>query len=197
VAGVFPHSIRWVEWREVPEVIADLAAEVQRRIDEEPRETPGIYIIINGVQRYRALRRREDSFSFSSADDAAPATDRQFAELLREGPPVGIHVIAWSDTLATMERTLDRQAMREFDSRVLFQMSASDSSNLIDSPEANRLGHFRALLFSEERGVIEKFRPYGPLDADFLAHLRARTQLRTPPARERANPPTARPSDSA
>jgi hypothetical protein len=39
-------------------------------------------------------------------------------------------------------------------------MSAADSSNLIDSPMANKLGFHRALVFSEELGVMEKFRPY-------------------------------------
>ncbi len=174
VAAMLPHETRWVESREIANVISELAAEMQRRIDQGVQNGPGVYLIVDGVQRFRVLRKREDSFSFGSSDaDAPPATDRQFADLLREGPPVGMHVIAWSDTLATMERTLDRQSLREFDSRVLFQMSASDSSNLIDSPEANRLGLYRALLFSEERGVIEKFRPYGPLDSAWLARLKS------------------------
>ena len=51
---------------------------------------------------------------------------------------------------AAVERTLDRASLREFDNRVLFQMSASDSSNLIDSPLANKLGANRALAYSEE-----------------------------------------------
>jgi len=172
VAAVLPHPVRWVDWREVPEVIADLSAEMQRRIDAGPGDAPTVYLFVYGVQRYRVLRKSEDSFSFSAPDESAPpATDRQFADLLREGPAVGIHVLAWSDTLASLERALDRPSLREFDNRVLFQMSAADSSNLIDSPEANRLGLYRALLFSEERGLLEKFRPYGPFDPDWLKHI--------------------------
>ena len=45
--------------------------------------------------------------------------------------------------------------------RVLFQMSAADSSNLIDIPVASKLGVNRALFHSEDRGQPEKFRPYG------------------------------------
>jgi hypothetical protein len=57
---------------------------------------------------------------------------------------------------------------------VLFQMSAADSSNLIDSPLANRLGPHRALFYSEDRGQPEKFRPYG-LPADgWLARVKER-----------------------
>jgi hypothetical protein len=83
-----------------------------------------------------------------------------FADILREGPGLGIHFLTWVDTVASIERTLDRTAVREFDNRVLFQMSANDSSTLIDSPAANKLGAIRALSYSEEQGFMEKFRPY-------------------------------------
>ena len=61
--------------------------------------------------------------------------------------------------------------MREFDNRVLFQMSASDSSNLIDSPLANKLGFHRALFYSEEQGTNEKFRPYALPSPEWLDHV--------------------------
>jgi DNA segregation ATPase FtsK/SpoIIIE, S-DNA-T family len=93
---------------------------------------------------------------------------------LRDGPAVGIHTLIWIDSPASLDRTVDRQSMREFDHRVLFQMSASDSSNLIDSPIANQLGFHRALYFSEEQGVLEKFRPYALPPADWVAQVKAR-----------------------
>jgi S-DNA-T family DNA segregation ATPase FtsK/SpoIIIE len=64
--------------------------------------------------------------------------------------------------------------MRELEMRVAFQMSATDSSNLIDSPVAGRLGQNRALLYLEETGMLEKFRPYGLPSEDWLATVRAR-----------------------
>jgi len=87
---------------------------------------------------------------------------------------VGMHVLAWCDTPAAVERTLDRASLREFDNRVLFQMSASDSSNLIDSPLANKLGQNRALAYSEEHGTIEKFRPYALPEGEWLQRVRER-----------------------
>ena len=96
---------------------------------------------------------------------------KQLVDLIREGPNYGIHVIVWCDTLASIERTFERGLMREFDSRVLFQMSANDSSNLIDSPAANKLGFFRALAYSEEQGVMEKFRPYGLPKREWTAKI--------------------------
>jgi hypothetical protein len=67
----------------------------------------------------------------------------------------------WCDTLNNLQRTLDRSSMRELAMRVVFQMNVSDSSNLIDSPLASKLGLHRALFFNEEDGRLDKFRPYG------------------------------------
>ena len=158
-----PHKITNVDYRDSDAAIGRLADELTTRQANPDSEPPAIFLFINGLQRYRALRKGDDdSFSFSMSDEpkkASPA--KQLVDLIREGPNVGIHVVVWCDTLASIERTFDRGLMREFDNRVLFQMSANDSSNLIDSPAANKLGFFRALAYSEEQGVMEKFRPYG------------------------------------
>jgi len=182
LAGVFrqlkdvlPHEVKLVEYRAVPQAVNEIAAEVQRRQENEAAGAPDIYLFVYALQRYRALRKAEDSFSFSTGDEAkAPAPDKQFAEVLREGPPNGVHVVAWADTAVALDRTLDRHAMREFDNRILFQMSAADSSNLIDSPAANKLGFHRALAYSEEQGVVEKFRPYGLPGAEWLEQVKQR-----------------------
>ena len=179
VSAALPHESRNVEWREVPEVITDLAHETQRRLQEDHLDAPAVYVLIYGLQRYRMLRREEDDFSFSLDEEAPPKPGKQFAEILRDGPTVGIHVIVWADTLATIERTFDRQSTREFDYRVLFQMSAADSSNLIDSPIANQLGYHRALFHSEEKGILEKFRPYAPVDSDFLDRVKVQFSARS------------------
>jgi hypothetical protein len=182
LAGVFaqvrsalPHDVKLVDYRSVPEAIAKIATEIQRRRDDEhaAAAAPDVYLMVYALQRYRALRKGEESFAFGSSDEEkAPDPGKQFAEILREGPPVGVHVITWADTAVAVDRTLDRHAMREFDNRILFQMSASDSSNLIDSPAANKLGFHRALAYSEEQGVIEKFRPYALPERAWLQRVK-------------------------
>ncbi len=152
-----------VEWRGVGDTIHAVNQEVHRRLAEESPNAPETFIFIYALQRYRMLRKNEDDFSFSmsSGDEAkAPNPAKEFGEILRDGPGVGIHILTWVDTLASLERTFERSAQREFDNRVLFQMSAADSSSLIDSPAANNLGFYRGLSCSEEQGVMEKFRPY-------------------------------------
>ncbi|MGB7159029.1 MAG: FtsK/SpoIIIE domain-containing protein, partial [Tepidisphaeraceae bacterium] len=177
VAAVLPQQTKLIEWRATDAAINELATELKRRMDSDERHPPAIYLFIYALQRYRQLRKSEDSFSFGGGGDDGekpPAPDKQFADLLREGPSVGIHVIAWADTPASVERTLDRANMREFDHRILFQMSAADSSNLIDSPMGNKLGMHRALAYSEEQGIMEKFRPYALPDAAWLEHVKQR-----------------------
>ncbi|HWP41295.1 MAG TPA: FtsK/SpoIIIE domain-containing protein, partial [Tepidisphaeraceae bacterium] len=175
ITAAIPHDVRRVEWRGVADVMAELAEQMQQRqAAEHHLDLPSIYVFIYGLQRYRMLRKSEESFSFSMDTDAAekkPQPDRIFADLLRDGPGLGIHLIAWCDTAASLDRTLDRGSMREFDHRVLFQMSAADSSNLIDSPNANKLGFHRALVYSEEQGVMEKFRPYALPPAPWLERV--------------------------
>ena len=58
---------------------------------------------------------------------------------------------------------LERQGLAECDIRVLLQMSATDSANLMGNADAARLGAHRALLYHEQSGDCEKFRPYGKL----------------------------------
>jgi hypothetical protein len=119
--------------------------------------------VINALHRFRDLRRDEDDFGYSMGSEDKPKTPSQIlAELLKEGPPLGMYTIIATDTLANLNRALDRQSIREFDMRVLLQMGSNDSTNLIDMPDASKLGMHRALLYSEETGTIEPFRPYAP-----------------------------------
>ncbi|MBI9016196.1 MAG: cell division protein FtsK [Phycisphaerae bacterium] len=169
--SLLPHEHKSVPWRDVPDIMNELTIEVQRRHEKDSTDGPAIYLMIFGLQRYRMLRKNDDDFGFSMDEQPKPKPEKQFAEILRDGPAVGVHIIVWSDTLTSLERTLDRVVIREFDNRVLFQMSANDSSNLIDSPAANNLGLHRAIFYSEEHGVLEKFRPYATPENKWMKQL--------------------------
>lgn len=82
-------------------------------------------------------------------------------------------------TLNNLQRTLDRQSMRELTLRVVLQMNVADSSNRIDSPLASKLGLHRALFFSEEDGRLDKFRPYGLPSEAWLKRVSQELQRRT------------------
>jgi hypothetical protein len=108
------------------------------------------------------------SFSMFSDTSAPPSPAKQFATIVHDGPESGIHTIAWCDTYSNLTRSLERRLLRELDLRVLFQMSGEDSINLIDTPAAKTIGPHRAILYSEETGRWEKFRPYSIPSADWL-----------------------------
>ena len=142
--------------------LAELAAEMDRRQKGESTDRAPRFLLVFGVHRFRDLRKAEEDFGFGrKGAEREPTPGERFDALLRDGPPVGIHVIVWCDSLTNLNRTFDRPQLREFALRVLFQMSATDSSTLMDSPAAAKLGRTRALLLTEEAERAEKFRPYG------------------------------------
>lgn len=173
VAAALPHRTKVVDYRAVPQAIHELAQELERRQSSDASNPPSIFVFIFGLQRYRTLRKSDDTFGFSSGGEEKPADPgKEFADLMREGPANGIHLMAWIDTATALERSVDRGSMRELDNRILFQMSATDSSNLIDSPAANKLGANRALAYSEEQGSMEKFRPYALPNEKWLTEVK-------------------------
>lgn len=171
LAGMLPHPVRVAGRRDLDAVIAEIAEELQRRQSSEKHDGPSLFLFIYDLARFRDLRREDDFLSHSFSGEARPpSVGAQFTDILREGPAVGIHTIAWCDTLNNLHRAVDRQGIREFDLRVLFQMSNADSSNLIDSPAASKLGPNLAYFYNEEEGRLEKFRPYAWPSAEFIAH---------------------------
>ncbi len=176
LAEALPGDVRIAGTRQLPEILAQLSAEVARR-QASDTDGPPVFLAIMGLHRCRELRRAEDDFGYSRRDADAPAPPPQLlADILRDGPPVGVHVLAWCDTLNNLQRALDRQGMRELGIRVAMQMSVADSSTLIDSPLASKLGMHRAILVNEEDGRVEKFRPYGPPADAWLAEVKEKRQ---------------------
>ena len=154
-----------------------MATELARREAAGEEDAPPIYLVIFNGGRFRELRRGEDDFSFSTDRDKPPSPDKQWAEILRNGPAWGVHSLVWCDSYNNVSRMLDRMALREFEMRVAFQMSAADSSSLLDNPAATKLRQHRGLFASEDLGTLEKFRPYGvpteewlEVDANAAAH---------------------------
>jgi S-DNA-T family DNA segregation ATPase FtsK/SpoIIIE len=176
---VLPHPVTNVTWRELAAAYGELAAEIKRRQESTSDDLAPVYIVIFDVQRFRDLRKSDDDFGYSRHDENTPAPpSKLFGDVLRDGPPVGIHTILWCDSVNNMNRTLDRQGMKEFENRILFQMSANDSSTLIDTPAASKLGENRALYYSEEENRIEKFRPYGVPERAWLEAVKQKFAAR-------------------
>lgn len=169
---LFP--VRIWQPRELGALLAQLAEEIDRRAtgNGSGHASPQ-FLFLYGLQRLRDLRRPDDDFGFSKkGDEKTPY--RLFTHVLKEGPLSGVFTMLWCDTLVNLQRCVDRPTLREFDQRVLMQMSAADSSTLMDSPVAAKLGAQRALYYTEDQGKIEKFRPYALPTIEWLRELQMR-----------------------
>jgi hypothetical protein len=167
LGGIIPQRLTLVEPAGLGAVMAELAAALESRAGGAA-DQPEIYLLVHDLQRIKALR-PEDDFKFSLDDEISAVSPSQvFGNLLSEGSPAGIHIIAAIDTWNNVSRWIARKSLGEFEMRVLFQMSANDSANLIDSPAASTLGMHRALFHNEHYGTLETFRPYALPDDAWL-----------------------------
>ncbi|HLL47723.1 MAG TPA: hypothetical protein VK399_13515, partial [Longimicrobiaceae bacterium] len=175
VADALPHEAVILGPRDLPSILTELTALVASRL-EAPDGGPSVYLVLGGLQRARTLRREEGGYRRS---DAPASPGDQLLAVLRDGPEVGVHVLAWADTMTSITGMLDRKALGEFGMRVALSMPDKESSELIGSPAAARLKPFRALLLDEERPEgMETFRPYERPSAEWLAGLGIRLRTR-------------------
>jgi len=170
---VLPHGLALVDPHGAAQTIADVAAELARRQNSATDDAAPMYLLIYNLARFRNLRRAEDDFGLPNfAESEQKSTAQQFGVILTEGPSLGIHTLMWCDSSNNVHRYLSRQMLRDVEMRVLFQISEADSTSLIDTPVAGRLGQHRAILYSAEHGTLEKFRPYGPPSRKWLDAVR-------------------------
>jgi len=168
ISQAIPAGVIHVNNANLAEMMAGLAGELKSRADGS--SGPEIFLLINGLQNFKKLR-QEDEFSFSSGESGAPNPAAILQSLISDGPAHGIHVTATCDTYNNANRYLGRKTLAEFEMRVLFQMNASDSASLIDSPDAGSLGMHRALYYNDREGYTEIFRPYARPGNDWIEEI--------------------------
>ncbi len=177
VVGAVPQEAVLGRAGDVSKLLEDLTGELRARTAAPPiADAPARFLVVYGLQQFRALR-QEDDFGFGTGE-SGPSPAALFKELLTEGPAHGFHTLVTCDTYNNVSRFLGRKSLSEFGLRVLFQMSANDSASLIDNPRASRLGLHRALLYQDREGYLEVFRPYSPPPGGWLASARERLALR-------------------
>ncbi len=136
-----------------------------------PKAGQGMNVSMQDTYNLGWKLRSEDEFSFSSGDSGAPNPAAILQNLISDGPAHGIHVIITCDTYNNVNRFLGRKSLTEFEMRVLFQMSASDSASLVESPDASTLGLHRALYYNDREGYTEIFRPYARPGNDWIEEI--------------------------
>ncbi|WP_417731287.1 FtsK/SpoIIIE domain-containing protein [Rosistilla oblonga] len=138
--------------------IAELVA-ARNQMDAPEEESP-VLVVIDPLERFRDLRQEENSFSFSL--DAAPKQSGGSAlqNILKDGSAAAVHMIVSCGSVETVGRWLSRQTQHDLEINILGRMSISDSSQLIDSPEAGRLSPASMLVYDDSSGRMEKFRVF-------------------------------------
>jgi hypothetical protein len=182
LAKTIPQGLTLVTAPEIPEVMRDLATGMKARATGETplAGAPSVFVFIHGLHKFKKLR-HEDDFNFGGGDaegEASPGA--AFNDLITEGSALGIHIIATVDSFNNVNRSMSRKALSEFEMRIVFQMSANDSASLIDSPKASLLGLHRALLYNEQAGTLETFRPYAAPDSGWFERAASRLASRSP-----------------
>src|SRR5262249_47240496 len=85
----------------ITSTLAELADLVTQRHARTAADRSTRYLIIQGIQRYRDLRKPDDDYGFRRGDKAATPAEN-FATILRDGPTVGGHMIMGCDTLTNV-----------------------------------------------------------------------------------------------
>ena len=164
---------RLAEAKEADAVVCDLWQQITtRESGGAPPDSPELILAIRNIGQFRSLRRHEDDYGmsgFGAAKEATPAT--MLGDLIRKGPLVGIHVIIWSDTFSNAMRWLSTSLLREFDNRIAFRLNQTDSASLIDTPAAAALSPGRAILYRDQTGTADRFRPFNWPSSEWLNSL--------------------------
>ena len=150
-ADVLPHPLQVAGWQ-LPGLLTELTEEVDRRQKSPENDGPSIYLLIYGLHRFRDLSRAKTiSASAGKRSRVRPSNLRRCCV---KGRDFRVHTLAWSTG------TICRARWKMIRIRVLFQMSAGDSSKLIDSPAASKLGRIER-RFKARKKVGWKVPPYG------------------------------------
>ncbi|MEZ6130158.1 MAG: FtsK/SpoIIIE domain-containing protein [Planctomycetaceae bacterium] len=157
---------------------------VAREEDPGRSSGPERILVIRNIGQFRSLRKDEDDFGLGGFGEPKAATvASMFGDVLKRGPLVGIHVIVWADTFNNAIRWLSNSLMREFETRIAFRMNQTDSASLVDNPVAASLDQGRAIIYRDQTGTTEKFRPFAWPSAEWLQTLYGSVGS-TPPAQE-------------
>jgi hypothetical protein len=117
---------------------------------------PARFFLVAGMHRWHELA--------TEGDYGRPSeTAVRLARLADKGPDVGIHVVAWSDSYATAERTVRRAGIAHFGLRAVTRLfSPAESDALLGVTAAASLDDNRALFRDTDWPIdqVEKFKPY-------------------------------------
>jgi S-DNA-T family DNA segregation ATPase FtsK/SpoIIIE len=169
-------SVSWQRRRNIPTLVAQLRDEVRRRHQASDTRAPSMLLVLFGLHRAREL----DDGAFGA--EAGLTTDLE--EVFKDGPEVGIHTWAWSDTLAGVKRRLSSSAQREFSWRVSERLGSDESYEMHGSDTAESLREQQLVISNDDAGFQCRYRAFAMPGRQWLE------DLVVPPTARGVEPPT-------
>jgi thioredoxin-like negative regulator of GroEL len=195
LAKALPHEPYVTETsRGLHGVLEDLGSLVERRSKDEDQSGESIFLMLMGVQKMRTLR-EDDAGTYTASgiagvgdadgsDGTLPgrSPNERLTTILRDGPEVGVHILAWGDALAGVMRVMDRRMIGSMSLRVAGPMSEQDSQNFLDVPAAARIQrpHRLIRLDDNDPGSLGQFRPYLVASSEWIENAAQLLASRSP-----------------
>jgi len=171
LADGLPHTVQVGKSRHIPDQLETLDALLAERITADRALPLHVYWVILGLHKARALH-EGDSYGFSSINETSPPA--RWLKLLRQGPELGMHVLAWCDSVRNLQG-VGRSAIAEMRLRVAGLMDDGDSTQFIDSTVAAHLKPNRLIfVHKDDPESLTTFRPYALPDSGWLAAILSR-----------------------
>jgi S-DNA-T family DNA segregation ATPase FtsK/SpoIIIE len=152
-----PHQVQVADRRRAGAALDELLDDLDARLaDADGATRPERFFLIAGLHRWYEL--------LAEGDYGRPSeTSARLVRLADKGPDAGLHVVAWADGYATVDRALRRAGLAHFGQRaVLRVLSPAESDSLLGVSAAASLDDDRALFRDTEWPAeqVEKFKPY-------------------------------------
>jgi DNA segregation ATPase FtsK/SpoIIIE, S-DNA-T family len=139
--------------------LAEVAKLVEERQDAAEYQAPARVVLLAALHRAREF----DANAYDSEQNAL------LERVLRDGPDVGVHVIAWCDKAVSLDRKLSASALRDFGLRLLTKVDRDTSFRLIDSDAAADLPASQAVFDDYDRGEISRLRWFTAADDAWIS----------------------------
>ncbi len=137
--------------------MSKIAELVQQRVDSGESNQPAIILVVDPLERFRDFR-QDESFGFSLDASAKVNGAEALQKVLRDGPAVGVFTVLVVGSAETLARWLPRASRHDLQQRILGRINPSDSSALIDCPDASNLSAATMLIYDDADGSLRKFR---------------------------------------
>ena len=164
VLGAGPWTIQPARRRSMAQVLDVIARIVRDRTDADDARAKTVLLVLNGLGRAREL-----TLDAGGAPEAEAAhLYEQLEVIVRHGPEVGVHTLAWCDSLERLERRLPPRLLDGFARRIAGPASAEDGVVFADTETTATLSANQAVLVDVDQGRLETFAPYAAPPRDWL-----------------------------